>query len=58
MLHSCDLGSNPKHIGILLKVLWIFKNIFETFPDLTEGDERHNMLKPFLKLCKIKNYAN
>ena len=43
-----------------LKVLWTFKNIFETLRDLNDSDEKAKMLKtpilkflPCQKLCKF-----
>ena len=30
---------------MVLKVLWIFKNIFETLHDLNDSDEKTKMLK-------------
>ena len=30
---------------LVLKVLWIFKNIFETLHDLNDSDEKSRMLK-------------
>ena len=42
-----------------LKVLWIFKHIFETLHDLNEIDEKTKKLKtPSYNSSRFKNYAS
>ena len=44
---------------IVLKVLWIFKNIFETLHDLNDSDEKTWMLKTALKnSLRVKSYSS
>ena len=46
-------------IDCKLKVLWIFKNIFETFHDLNDSDEKTRMLKTAWKNSNlVKSYAS
>ena len=42
-----------------LKVLWIFKNIFETLHDLNDSDEKTRMLKTASKNSnRVKSYES
>ena len=44
---------------VSLKVLWTFKNIFETPHDLNDSDEKTKILKtPFQNSNRVKSYAS
>ena len=44
---------------VSLKVLWTFKNIFETPHDLSDSDEKTKILKtPFQNSNQVKSYAS
>ena len=54
-------GGSPNVIKVIfhtLKVLWIFKNIFETLHDLNDSDEKTKMMKTSSQNSNwVKSYA-
>ena len=56
LISQMKLNKFPK---LKLKVLWIFKNIFETLHDLNESDEKTRLLKtPSKNSNRVKSYAS
>ena len=60
-IHNIWFGwdKRKKSCNALLKVLWIFQNIFEAHHDLHDSDEKTRMLKTASKKSnRVKSYAS